>query len=1125
MKTIVGALVLTTLALGTAEPPVAAAKQAPDAEATFEWSMPSRFGSAEDERGRIVETQPYEVRRGPWPVFLRVTGAACADGAVHRWRSGRHLLEPDRLGPCRYVIRFAREGPRRVHLDTTVGKKHLIGSRKIVVQDWLIVAIGDSVAAGEGAPDVFDSGHAVWQSVRCHRSARAAVAQAAKRIEDDDRHSSVTFVHLACSGATVPVGLLGPYAGVEPPDSEPLLEPQVPILNRIGAVRPVDAVLLSVGANDVHFGDMARFCALPSRDCFDQPLPRGFGGDGVRTLGQTVEDSLRGLGRLYERLVGRISRRIPASRVHIVEYFDPTRDARGATCERILVSIGAHELEQAQSRVLAPLNAAIARAADEHGWTRVGGVEQLFRNHGYCAREQKWVTTLRRSAEGLGGRLRGRFLGTLHPNPAGYEATSTLISASLERDFYPGREFPSRPLPGPAEADDSDGAGTAVGAFLSAIAISILLGPATLVAALAGLAWAGIGKLLWLGRDSVSLILLGGAAGVVILVDPRKKASLALKPFATLARTFRPLLLPLFVVLAAGTSDFSLVVQLPIGAALLVLAWKLIVRPEANKSQEEEKADPRWGRQLPLVLRIALHSAVLLGVALVAVLGSKWGGLANPYFEAIGGFASGVLLLAVVLWIFAFALRLISFATTTLRILLACLIGLALLVLAAGAGVVPGSDVVGDDWLLQAGILAAVALALLAIDAVLGVIDDEERKPVTGRWKRTASFFGDLGFSAAVVATVALAGATAYGLIETDKRGRPLNPPQNETADAKALAPGAAADEDDFELARKYAPVLVFSEGERWAPIRVDSYVRAATLSGPPGPAREDFEAGGKLPESCPEFGESSCYELSIGCKTGDLECARGEHRDPDRLYRDGAVYVRVLRKGEIPPEEPPGAFAERGPYRDPLELLIQYWYFYPYNEWRTPVFAGLLVQRHEADWEAVTIGFGPDRRPLFVANSAHCSGSWLPWGEVEASTRLPGPRTHPLVAVAEGSHANYPDAEEKRSPDWASCAGAPAGVTTAVSYASNIRDETGFGWLWYPPADGWIRATPTEPPMSFPGTWGADDRTTLRNFVTHELHEGKAPKTPSLQPLWQEPVTAIFCSRFKPKKCTRPER
>lgn len=139
----------------------------------------------------------------------------------------------------------------------------------------------------------------------------------------------------------------------------------------------------------------------------------------------------------------------------------------GITCERILGSITRPELEQVQSDVLEPLNAAIAGAADSHNWDDVGGVAELFRDHGYCADLAAWVTTLTRSVAALGGRLQARFLGTLQPNEAGHDATGELIAAPLERSFFPAQLLPARVVSQQQQADDggpSDIALVAIGA-------------------------------------------------------------------------------------------------------------------------------------------------------------------------------------------------------------------------------------------------------------------------------------------------------------------------------------------------------------------------------------------------------------------------------------------------------------------------------------------------------------------------------------------------------------------------------------------------------------------------------------------------------------------------------------
>ena len=598
----------------------------PSSGASFEWHLPSRYSGVTDERGRIVETQPYEVRRGPWRVYLRVTGPACAARATHRWKAvGGRELQPKRLGPCRYVIRLAREGAYRVRLDATVDGTELTPAlEKIVVRDWLIVAIGDSVASGEGVPErpsLFAS--ALWQSARCHRSSRTGVARAARQIEADDGRSSVTFVHLACSGAGVQEGLLEPYAGAVPPRDEPPLEPQVSALEWIARERQVDALLISAGANDVRFSGIATFCAfVPSDDCFARPMPLRYGGDGVHSPREAVIADLAELRRAYRRLNARISREVRPSHVYISEYFDPTHDEHGATCDGFFGSIGAGEVEQALSRILAPLNTAVAQAADANGWNLVDKVAPAFRTHGYCAGRQAWVSTLEDSLRNLGG-IADRHRGTLHPNAAGHETIGVLVAADLERDLFPHRDFPPRPFPQPADEND-DGLSPVV--VVALVLVALVLGSTGgLGAAFALLAL--FGALLWWGRETVTPFALGVALGVLLLLDPREKASLAAKPFVTLAKTVRPLLLPLLVVIAVGAATFSLTAQLLLSAAMLVLAWRLILVPEAEKSNFE------LGWQGSAAGKIVIHGgiAVLIGVAVVFAV--RLLGLDNPYLR------------------------------------------------------------------------------------------------------------------------------------------------------------------------------------------------------------------------------------------------------------------------------------------------------------------------------------------------------------------------------------------------------------------------------------------------------------------------------------------------------------
>ena len=67
-------------------------------------------------------------------------------------------------------------------------------SRKnVLLKDWLIVGLGDSNGSGEGTgPFTFP---------RCNRSKTSYQYKMAKYLEDQDKRTTVSFLHTACSGA------------------------------------------------------------------------------------------------------------------------------------------------------------------------------------------------------------------------------------------------------------------------------------------------------------------------------------------------------------------------------------------------------------------------------------------------------------------------------------------------------------------------------------------------------------------------------------------------------------------------------------------------------------------------------------------------------------------------------------------------------------------------------------------------------------------------------------------------------------------------------------------------------------------------------------------------------------
>ena len=639
----------------------------------------------------------------------------------------------------------------------------------------------------------------------------------------------------------------------------------------------------------------------------------------------------------------------------------------------------------------------------------------------------------------------------------------------------------------------------------------------------------------WVFRSAGGILLLGGIVGVLVVAGVAS-ARTALRPIAALGRAACPLGLAVLVFVAAGTVQSPPLLQLAAGLVSLLVGWYGLIEREwdapDNPLRDPDATAAQSLRQgLAQVAQVALLPVILAAALVFAAI---------PLLDVLEEntqISTVLFVLAVVLLAFAVVLRLIGYASTRLRAVVTLALALALARLGMEGGLFPGHDTLSDalPWitadrlLLVAGLsLVVVALAEVATTALL---TRDSADGVSGRRARLAvqceapvvrrsltDRLGAYGLVASGLAALALllavVAATTAGGAKEQFDALTLEPIKPGTP---AVAPGQVT--DDLELARMYSPVLVFTEDQRWSPIKVDAYLAAARI--------KDWEgrvyaapAVDKLPRECPGIVPKPCYSLTIECESASDECAMGRNATVGEARQDEAVYVRVERREdrERPrPAEPerrpdagsPNPFDNVGAYGAATKILVQYWYFYPYDEWLAPILGGQFKQRHEADWEAVTIGLG-DAGPLFVAYSEHCGGTWSEWRDIRVANTM-RPRLRPLVAVAEGSQANYRVAEERRAPDWGKCAGVPANTLTLVSYASNIRDRTDSKWSWTPTEH--LLVTSETPPMSFLGRWAPYSRTTLENFRKGQSlgKDQGGPATPTLQPLWREPMRTIF--------------
>jgi hypothetical protein len=633
---------------------------------------------------------------------------------------------------------------------------------------------------------------------------------------------------------------------------------------------------------------------------------------------------------------------------------------------------------------------------------------------------------------------------------------------------------------------------------------------------------AGVVASLVFGWSEAAALFAGTLfAAALILRFPPVVAGAA--PLGDFLLGLRPLILPLVIVGVAGTVAYMWLIPFLLVPMLLVAGWTLLVAPELGKAIRAFRETEEWLRTFRGPADIVVAALIVLGAAAIVVVVVTLSPDAGFYVDRPES-SNALLTLALVAWMVAAVLRLGGFATSWFRALIAVTSVLAIVRLLMAAGLVPGHDWLEDhaSWLTARNLLLLTGAGLAVIVLANAVISLIPRLRFLETWGAFPVDLGPtlrgLGFTAAVLATVALGAAAFEGVISSEaNRHSGVTPDEDVlTGKAKIFNPKNVPLP---ELAKDYQPVLVMTDDERWAPVSVDSY-----LQDPAHPARLIGRDGSSSPapplaelpgiDAC-RGGKEPCYRLTIDCATGDDDCAEGQ---PDRTdqgsaipdYRDGAVYVRLLRHHHEGGS--PQAFNGDGPYGADLTTLLQYWYFYRYDEWTRPVLGGRIVQRHEGDWEAVTIGLS-QKAPLFLALSAHCGGTWIPWNRAEVAPTEKR-RTHPLVAVAEGSHANYTNVQDRRAPDWAACKGVPKGTTTALSYASNLRDETSYGWDWMPAQTFIVKDD--KPPMTFPGSWGGHDETVLLNEREQHLSaDGGGPLTPRLQPLWYDPTHTIFCSKY----------
>jgi hypothetical protein len=428
------------------------------AKPVLDWSVPGRFDASWAAWNPLTSTyNPDFVNPRSWSISLdgcasrsvrRITGYTFTltqlGGAWTRTSSGPACL-------VRYHDMLPAQGYYRATLTLHTdwggggGGVSLAVSRIVQIRDYLIVSMGDSLASGEGNPDVpgkynvdtsfftDEADHATairavkWQDQRCHRSAKSGPALAAKAFET--RYASVTFLSFACSGAMIQDLISRPYGGIErvgtstvPPQVDAVRAAVGPGSPRGG--RPVDALLVSAGVNNLYFSSIVKRCA--------KNLNIGDHLDCVN--GHGIAANAAALPSLYKKLAYAIKDKLPNAReVYLNDY--PSDVFRGGACGTLGHSgFGIDDAEASEINLWgghldqAITDAAVRYRDDTFRWNLVGDLAVPFESHAYCDRDS-WFTSYEQS-----WRTQGNVDGTAHPNAEGDIEYGKLLHRAIALD-------------------------------------------------------------------------------------------------------------------------------------------------------------------------------------------------------------------------------------------------------------------------------------------------------------------------------------------------------------------------------------------------------------------------------------------------------------------------------------------------------------------------------------------------------------------------------------------------------------------------------------------------------------------------------------------------------------------
>ncbi|QPF82867.1 hypothetical protein IC762_24390 [Bradyrhizobium genosp. L] len=392
------------------------------------------------------------------PIVVRLTGAVPV-GATCAWSfddgDGPQTSTFDCAEPVNLRVRYGRTTVATVDVSSAEANQRV--TTEIAVRDFLVAGLGDSIASGEGNPDravgLSDEGFcfrsylggaqyyrpsragykggraceapdtlanwqrygALWFNAACHRSLYSYQTRTALALAVQYPHIAVTYLPLACTGATIADGLFGSQQARECPPAKSggtcsgtvngqlaELRTALAAAKRRQPDRALDLVLLSIGANDIYFS------GLVANVIVDTPTERTlFKGSSMASVDDARSALARDLPSGFAKLRDALKPLVGGDLSHVIytAYANPALSNGGAPCPGGRAGFDIHPSFNADPQRLASVSnfvqneflpqlkalaqcqsGIICRDPRADRMTFVDAHQDAFASHGFCAR-------------------------------------------------------------------------------------------------------------------------------------------------------------------------------------------------------------------------------------------------------------------------------------------------------------------------------------------------------------------------------------------------------------------------------------------------------------------------------------------------------------------------------------------------------------------------------------------------------------------------------------------------------------------------------------------------------------------------------------------------------------------